>query len=159
VVLFLCYLYHMRIVLQRVTEARVEVDGGVVGAIGSGLVVLLGIGASDTEADADYLVEKTVGLRIFPDDAGKMNRSVMETGGALLVISQFTLYGDCRKGKRPSFDRAAGPAQALRLYDYFVARLRATGIAVATGVFQAHMAVHLLNDGPVTLVCDSGRPI
>ena len=153
----MCYLYHMRAVLQRVSEARVEVDGAVTGSIGPGLVVLLGVGQGDTEKDADYLAGKIAGLRVFPDEAGKMNRCVAETSGALLVISQFTLYGDCRKGRRPSFDGAAGPEHALRLYEYFVARARALGLRVATGVFQATMAVHLVNDGPVTLILDSSR--
>ena len=149
----------MRIVAQRVKNARVEVDGGLVGSIGPGLLVFLGVGKGDVETDADYLVEKTVGLRVFPDEAGKMNRSVQDAGGALLIISQFTLYGDCRKGKRPSFDHAAAPEAASRLYEYFVARARATGVPVATGTFQAHMDVHLVNDGPVTLVYDSEKTL
>lgn len=149
----------MRIVAQRVKQARVEVGAEVTGAIGQGLVILLGVEKGDTEADADYMVEKTIGLRVFPDQAGKMNLSVVDAGGALLVISQFTLYGDCRKGKRPSFDRAAGPDEASRLYHYFVARTRAAGLPVQTGIFQAHMDVHLVNDGPVTLVYDSPKSI
>ncbi len=145
----------MRAVLQRVSQARVEVDGQTVGAIGPGLLVLLGIARPDTRPDADYLAERIVGLRIFPDDAGKMNRSVAETGGALLVVSQFTLYGDTRKGRRPSFDQAAPPDQARELYEYFVEACRKKNVPVETGVFQASMSVHLVNEGPVTLLCDS----
>lgn len=147
----------MRVVVQRVSEARVEVDGAVTGSIGCGLVVLVGVGQGDTEAEADYLAAKIVGLRVFPDGADKMNRSVADCGGALLVVSQFTLYGDCRKGRRPSFDGAAAPDMAKRLYEYFVARVRAAGLRVETGVFQASMALHLVNDGPVTLILDSSR--
>jgi D-aminoacyl-tRNA deacylase len=145
----------MRVVLQRVTEARVEVDGEIAGAIGSGLLVLLGIAKTDTEKAADYLVDKVAGLRIFPDQAGKMNCSVAEAGGALLVVSQFTLYGDCRKGRRPSFDTAAPPDQANLLYEYFLDACRKRNLSVQSGVFQAHMSVHLVNDGPVTVICDS----
>jgi D-tyrosyl-tRNA(Tyr) deacylase len=148
----------MRAVVQRVREARVEVEGRVVGAIGRGLLVLLGVAREDTPRDADYLAEKIVGLRVFPDEEGKMNRSVREVGGAILVVSQFTLYGDTRKGRRPSFDRAAPPEQARSLYEYFVQALRARGIAVETGVFQAMMQVHLVNEGPVTLLCESPTP-
>lgn len=144
----------MRVVLQRVSEACVQVDGEVVGSIGKGLVVLLAVAKPDTTAEADYLAEKVTGLRIFPDDAGKMNRDVIEAGGALLVISQFTLYGDTRKGRRPSFDSAAAPEQARALYEYFVEACSARGVPVQTGVFQAHMAVHLVNDGPVTVICE-----
>jgi D-tyrosyl-tRNA(Tyr) deacylase len=144
----------MRVVLQRVSEACVRVDSEVVGSIGKGLVVLLAVAKPDTTAQADYLAEKVTGLRIFPDDAGKMNRDVVEAGGALLVISQFTLYGDTRKGRRPSFDSAAGPEQARALYEYFVEACRSRGVQVQTGVFQAHMAVHLVNDGPVTVICE-----
>lgn len=129
--------------------------GRVVGAIGPGLVVLLGVAKGDTRADADYLAEKVIGLRIFPDEAGKMNRSVAESGGSLLVVSQFTLYGDCRKGRRPSFDRAAGQEEARALYEYFVGAARARHVPVETGIFQAAMDVHLVNQGPVTFVCDS----
>jgi D-tyrosyl-tRNA(Tyr) deacylase len=117
--------------------------------------VLLGIAKSDSEKQADYLVDKLLGLRIFPDEAGKMNRSVREIGGSVLVVSQFTLYGDCRKGRRPSFDLAAGPQHASALYDYFVSQARQNGIPVETGEFQAMMQVHLINDGPVTIICDS----
>ena len=145
----------MRAVVQRVTEARVEVDGVVVGDIDAGLVALLGVSKSDVPADAEYLAEKITGLRIFPDDAGKMNRSLMEAGGAILAVSQFTLYGDCRKGRRPSFDLAAPAEQARALYEHFVAALRRAGARVETGVFQAHMAVSLVNDGPVTLILES----
>jgi len=145
----------MRVVIQRVKQSRVEVEGQIVGAIGTGLLVLLAIAKTDSEKDVEYLVEKVLALRIFPDDAGKMNRSVREVGGSLLVVSQFTLYGDCRKGRRPSFDLAASPQEALRLYHYFVDVARGTGITVETGTFQALMQVHLINDGPVTLICDS----
>lgn len=145
----------MRIVIQRVKQARVEVAGQVTGAIGPGLLVLLGIAKTDSERDAEYLVEKVLEIRIFPDDAGKMNRSIREAGGSLLIVSQFTLYGDCRKGRRPSFDLAASPAQAAGLYQHFVDAARKTGIPVETGVFQALMDVQLVNDGPVTLICDS----
>jgi D-aminoacyl-tRNA deacylase len=155
----MCYLYHMRVVVQRVSEARVEVDNAVTGSIGRGLVVLLGVGQGDTEADADYLAGKVVGLRVFPDESHKMNRSVADCGGALLVVSQFTLYGDCRKGRRPSFDGAAAPDLANRLYEYFVAKLREAGLRVETGIFQASMALHLVNDGPVTLILDSSRAL
>jgi len=145
----------MRVVLQRVKEARVEVAGSVVGSIRTGLVILLGVAATDRNEDADYLAEKVTNLRIFPDDAQRMNRSLVEVGGELLVVSQFTLYGDCRKGRRPSFDQAAPPEQARNLYDYFVKSLRMRNILVQTGVFQAEMQVHLVNDGPVTFVLDS----
>lgn len=147
----------MRAVVQRVSEARVVVDGTVTGSIGRGLVVLLGVGQDDTEKDADYLADKVAGLRIFPDEAGKMNKSVADCGGALLIVSQFTLYGDCRKGRRPSFDHAAAPELANRLYEYFVAQVRRRSLRAETGVFQACMAVHLINDGPVTLILDSNR--
>lgn len=132
-----------------------EVDGQVVGAIGTGLLVLLGVAKADKPAQADYLAGKVVGLRIFPDEAGKMNRSVLETGGELLVISQFTLYGDCRKGRRPSFDMAAGAEQARTLYEYFLEACRKRDVVVQSGIFQASMAVHLVNDGPVTIICES----
>jgi D-tyrosyl-tRNA(Tyr) deacylase len=147
----------MRLVIQRVREARVDVDGRCCGSIAAGLMVLLAVAKSDTAGDADYLVDKLLGLRIFPDQDGKMNRSVVEVGGGLLVVSNFTLYGDCSKGRRPSFDMAAGPEQARSLYDYFVEKLRAREVAVETGVFQAAMAVYLVNDGPVTVLCES-RP-
>ncbi len=146
----------MRAVLQRVSQAQVQVDGKVTGEIGTGLLVLLGVEHRDTTRDADYLVNKVVGLRIFSDEAGRMNRSVLETKGGLLVISQFTLYGDCRRGMRPSFDRAAKPDAARELYDYFVHEARKRVSLVATGVFQASMSVTLINEGPVTVICESG---
>lgn len=147
----------MKIVLQRVKEARVEVAGAVTGAIGPGLLLLAGVASGDTQEDADYLAGKIVNLRIFPDAAGRMNRSVLETGGAVLVVSQFTLYGDCRKGRRPSFDAAAPPELARGLYEYLVEILRSSNIRVETGVFQAEMQVYLVNDGPVTFILDSKR--
>jgi len=147
----------MRAVVQRVRRARVEVNGRQVGAIETGLVVLLGISRDDSERDAEYLLEKILGLRVFPDEAGKMNRNVFEVGGGLLVISQFTLYGDCRRGRRPSFDQAAPPEQAERLYEYFIAQARARGAKVETGIFQAYMLVELINDGPVTILLDSTK--
>jgi D-tyrosyl-tRNA(Tyr) deacylase len=143
----------MRAVLQRVSMARVEVDGAVVGEIAAGLLVLLGVTTSDTPAQADVLSDKILNLRIFSDDAGKMNRSLVDTGGALLVVSQFTLYGDCRKGRRPGFDQAAPAEQAKALYERFIAAARRS-VRVETGTFQAHMAVSLVNDGPVTLIID-----
>lgn len=149
----------MRVVLQRVKEARVEVDGRTTGAITHGLLVLLGVATHDTRADADYLADKITGLRIFADEVGKMNRSVLETGGALLVVSQFTLYADCRKGRRPGFDLAAAPDVARALYDYFVEACRKRNARVETGIFQATMAVHLINDGPVTVICESEKAI
>ncbi|MCU0246688.1 MAG: D-aminoacyl-tRNA deacylase [Bryobacter sp.] len=149
----------MRIVLQRVLAASVEVEGATCGEIGRGLLVLLGVSRADSEKDIDYLVEKTLGLRIFPDQEGKMNLSVSETGGELLIVSQFTLYGDCRKGRRPSFDQAAPPELARSLYERFVEKAAARGIRVATGIFQADMKVSLVNDGPVTLVYDSEKQI
>jgi D-tyrosyl-tRNA(Tyr) deacylase len=147
----------MRVVLQRVNEAHVDVSGVTVGAIQTGLLVLVGVTHADTEKDAEYLADKIVHLRIFPDQAGRMNRSLIEAGGALLVISQFTLYGDCRKGRRPSFDDAAPPEQAQTLYEYFVERLCADNRIIETGVFQAEMEVHLVNDGPVTFVLESNK--
>jgi len=148
----------MRAVVQRVSEAAVSVEGKVIGSIGPGLMVLLGVGHEDAESDADYIAEKVSGLRIFPDDEGKMNRSVLEIGGGVLVVSQFTLFGDVRKGKRPSFIDAAHPEQAQALYERCVARLRALGVKqVATGEFQAMMDVSLTNKGPVTILIDSKR--
>ncbi len=147
----------MRIVLQRVLEARVEVEGQVTGAIGRGLLLLIAVGTGDSEKDADYLVNKTLGLRIFPDEEGKMNLSVQDVQGGVLVVSQFTLYGDLRKGRRPSFDRAAPPEVARALYAYFVRQLEASGVLVGTGVFQADMKVHLINDGPVTFMYDAAK--
>jgi D-tyrosyl-tRNA(Tyr) deacylase len=145
----------MRIVIQRVSMARVVVAGETAGEIGPGLLVLLGVAKMDTERDADYLVNKLVHLRIFNDAEEKLNLSVRDTGGSVLVVSQFTLYGDCRKGRRPSYDAAASPDQARAMYEYFVESIRAQGLRVATGVFQASMSVQLCNEGPVTLVCDS----
>ena len=147
----------MRAVVQRVTEARVRVDGKVTGEIGAGVVALVGVARSDTEAAARQLAEKIAGLRLFNDPDGKMNLSLEETGGAVLAISQFTLYGDTRKGRRPSFDRAAPAEQARALYAAFVAALRACGLRVETGVFQALMEVELTNAGPVTLLVDTER--
>jgi D-aminoacyl-tRNA deacylase len=145
----------MRVVLQRVTEARVHVAGATVGAISTGLLILIGVTSTDTQQDAEYLADKVIYLRIFPDEERRMNRSILEVGGSLLVVSQFTLYGDCRKGRRPSFDRAAPPEQARRLYEYFIERLTSRNIIVQTGVFQAEMQIHLVNDGPVTFILDS----
>jgi D-tyrosyl-tRNA(Tyr) deacylase len=145
----------MRAVIQRVSEASVQVAGEIVGRIGRGLVVLLGVAANDTQADAEYLSEKIVGLRIFADEAGKFAFSVQDIQGAVLVVSQFTLYGDCRKGRRPSFSDAAGVDKALPLYEYFVECVNRQQVSVATGRFQATMAVQLVNDGPVTLILES----
>lgn len=145
----------MRAVVQRVKEARVDVDGKCIAHIGRGLVVLLGIASWDTEADAEYLSTKIAGLRIFPDEAGRFAYSVQEVEGSILVVSQFTLYGDCRKGRRPSFTDAAEPEKALPLYESFVEQLKRHHIPVATGRFQAIMAVSLVNDGPVTLLLES----
>jgi D-tyrosyl-tRNA(Tyr) deacylase len=145
----------MRIVVQRVRRARVEVDSCVTGQIGRGLLLLIGVAKTDSQSDADYLVDKITNLRIFPDESGKMNRSVRDIGGGLLLVSQFTVYGDCRKGRRPSFDAAAPPDHARALYDYFIQQCRITGLQVETGIFQAMMSVHLENDGPVTLICES----
>ena len=145
----------MRAVVQRVSESVVSVAGETVGRIGPGLMVLLGVAAGDGPAEADWLADKIVNLRIFEDHDGKMNRSLLETGGQMLVVSQFTLLGDCRKGRRPSFVRAARPEQANHLYERFTARVRSRGVDTATGRFQAVMTVALINDGPVTLVVDS----
>jgi len=131
------------------------VSESTVGAIGSGLLVFLGISRDDTEAESDYLLDKLLGLRIFRDADDKMNRNIQDTGGALLIVSQFTLYGDCRRGRRPSFDRAAPPDRARLLYDYFVAAARRSSVPVQCGEFQAMMEVHLVNDGPVTILIDS----
>lgn len=147
----------MRAVVQRVSRAKVEVEGRTVGQIGRGLLVLLGVGQGDTEREAEYMAAKIAGLRIFPDEAGKMNRDVSEAGGAILLVSQFTLYGDVRKGRRPAFDDAAAPDTADRLYQLTATRLRATGLHVETGQFQAHMQVDLVNDGPVTILLDSAK--
>lgn len=147
----------MRAVVQRVSRARVVVEGRVTGEIAAGLVVLVGVGRGDTAESAAYLAEKVVHLRIFDDDQGKMNRSLVDIGGAALVVSQFTLYGDARGQRRPSFIRAAPPEEGKRLYEEFVRALRALGVRVETGVFQARMEVELTNDGPVTILLDSDR--
>jgi D-tyrosyl-tRNA(Tyr) deacylase len=147
----------MRAVVQRVSRAEVTVNGEVTGEIGLGLLVLLGVGQGDTRAEADYLAEKTIGLRIFEDDGGKMNLSLLDVGGAVLAVSQFTLYGDVRRGKRPSFDAAAPPGQARELYEYFVDRMRAAGLRCETGRFQEMMKVELVNEGPVTILLDSAK--
>jgi D-tyrosyl-tRNA(Tyr) deacylase len=147
----------MRAVVQRVTRASVTVDGQVVGRIAHGMLVLLGVGDDDGQADVEFMVEKLLGLRIFSDDEGKMNRSLVDCGGAMLVVSQFTLLGDCRKGRRPSFVKAAPPELGEQLYEQFVRDASARGVEVATGVFRAHMDVELVNDGPVTLLIDSKR--
>ena len=145
----------MRAVVQRVLRANVVIADDTVGDIGSGLVVLLGIGHTDTPAQAQWLAEKVAGLRIFNDAEGKMNRDLVEVGGAMLIVSQFTLYGDCRKGKRPSFIDAAPPSIAIPLYETFINSVKALGIRVAEGRFGADMKVELVNDGPVTLIVDS----
>ena len=149
----------MRLVIQRVREAHVTVNNGTAGSIRSGLLVFLGVSRTDTVEDADYLTGKLLGLRIFPDEDGKMNRNVREAGGSLLIVSQFTLYGDCRKGRRPSFDQAAPPEQAQYLYNYFVASAKRGPVPVETGVFQAMMQVHIVNDGPVTILIDSAERV
>ena len=147
----------MRAVVQRVSQASVTVDGTIVGAIEAGLLVLRGVAEDDGPADIAYVASKVAGLRVFRDEAGRMNRSVTETGGALLVVSQFTLLGDVRRGRRPAFDMAASPSRAHELYDAVVDRLRRDGLTVATGRFQADMRVALVNDGPVTILIDSRR--
>jgi D-tyrosyl-tRNA(Tyr) deacylase len=149
----------MRAVVQRVSRAQVTVDGIVTGKINCGLLVLLGVARGDTQADADYLADKISGLRIFEDAEGKMNLSVTEMDGSVLVVSQFTLYGDVRRGKRPSFDTAAPPEQARKLYEYFVERIRAAGLPCETGRFQEMMEVELVNDGPVTILLDSAKTL
>lgn len=147
----------MRAVVQRVSRAQVTVAAEVTGKIDRGLLVLLGVSREDTEKDADYLAEKVTGLRIFEDENGKMNLDVAASGGAVLVVSQFTLYGDVRRGKRPSFDAAAPPERARQLYEYFVERIRAAGLPCQTGRFQEMMRVELVNDGPVTILLDSAK--
>jgi D-tyrosyl-tRNA(Tyr) deacylase len=147
----------MRAVVQRVSRAVVSVNENIAGEIGLGLLVLLGVGQEDTEADAVYLAEKVSGLRIFEDEQGKMNRSVQDAGGSVLAVSQFTLYGDVRRGKRPSFDAAAAPEKARQLYELFVERIRAAGLRCETGRFQEMMKVVLVNEGPVTILLDSGK--
>ncbi len=147
----------MRAVVQRVSRSRVTVAQETTGEIAQGLLVLLGVAGSDTAADADYLADKIAGLRIFEDDQGKMNRSVVDVAGGLLVVSQFTLFGDVRRGKRPSFDGAAPPQRARELYEYFVGRIRAAGLRCETGCFQERMQVELVNEGPVTILLDSTK--
>jgi D-tyrosyl-tRNA(Tyr) deacylase len=147
----------MRAIVQRVSRAKVTVSGQVTGEIGPGLLVLLGVGKTDSQADANYLADKITALRIFEDAEGKMNRSVAEAGGAILVVSQFTLYGDVRRGKRPSFDAAAPPDQARELYEYLVQRVRGAGLRCETGKFQEMMSVELVNEGPVTILLDSSK--
>ena len=147
----------MRAVVQRVTEGDVTVENQVTGSIGNGFVVLLGVEDTDTEKDAEYLADKIVGLRIFEDADDKMNLSLQDVGGEMLVISQFTLLADARKGRRPNFVKAARPEMAKRLYDYFVEKVKAQGIRVGEGVFQAHMLVRIHNDGPVTILLDSNK--
>ena len=143
--------------MQRVSRAQVVIDGEITGQIGLGLLILLGVGHGDTEADANYLAEKIAGLRVFEDDSGKMNRSVQDVGGSVLAVSQFTLYGDVRRGKRPSFDRASPPEKARQLYEFFVEQIRSTGLRCETGRFQEMMKVELVNEGPVTILLDSAR--
>jgi D-aminoacyl-tRNA deacylase len=147
----------MRAVVQRVSRAKVTVEGEIVGEIGFGLLVLLGVAKPDTEADVNYLAEKIAGLRIFEDETGKMNRGLIDANGSVLAVSQFTLYGDVRRGKRPSFDDAAPPELARRLYEMFVERIRAAGLRCETGRFQAMMNVELVNHGPVTILLDSSK--
>ncbi|MBQ0107936.1 MAG: D-tyrosyl-tRNA(Tyr) deacylase [Phascolarctobacterium sp.] len=147
----------MRVVVQRVDRASVTVDNKVVGQVDKGLMVLFGVAPDDTDKDLNYIVDKVAGLRIFEDDQDKMNLSVQDVGGSILAVSQFTLYGDCRKGKRPSFDGAAKPELANSYYEKFVAALRDKGIKVETGVFRAHMLVELVNNGPVTMLLDSKK--
>jgi D-tyrosyl-tRNA(Tyr) deacylase len=144
----------LRFLIQRVSRASVRVEGRGEESIGTGIVVLIGIAAGDQERHADYLADKLVNIRIFPDSEGKMNLSALDVRAGLLLVSQFTLYGDCRKGRRPSFDAAAGPAEARKLYEYVVEKVREKGLEVRTGVFQAHMEVELINDGPVTLMLE-----
>ena len=147
----------MRAVIQRVKEAKVEIKGAVVGEISKGLLVFLGVGQSDTEKECEYLANKIINLRIFPDENGMMNLSLTDIKGAAMVVSQFTLWGDCRKGRRPSFIEAARPEKANGLYEYFISLLRDMHVKVATGKFQEMMDVHLVNDGPVTILIDSSK--
>ena len=147
----------MRAVVQRVSRSQVTVNGEITGEIGSGVLILLGVGRDDTEADAIYLAEKICGLRVFEDAQGKMNRSLQDAGGSVLAVSQFTLYGDVRRGKRPSFDAAAPPEKARQLYKFFVEQIRAAGLRCETGRFQERMKVELVNDGPVTILLDSRK--
>ena len=145
----------MRAVVQRVKEARVEIDGSIVGEISKGLLIFLGVGENDTEKECEYMANKVINLRIFPDENDLMNLSLMDINGAALVVSQFTLWGDCRKGRRPSFIEAARPEKANRLYEHFISLLKDKNISAATGKFQEMMDVHLVNDGPVTILLDS----
>ena len=147
----------MRALIQRVSHASVSVDGNVTGAIGPGFLVLLGVHKDDSTRDADYLLDKVTHLRIFNDPAGKMNLSILDITGEMLVVSQFTLYGDCKKGRRPGFDQAAPPLDAKRMYEYFLEKAGGTGLIVASGIFQADMQVSLTNMGPVTFLVDSDR--
>lgn len=147
----------MRTVIQRVSRAQVQVGGKTIGQIGRGLLVLLGVGNGDSAREADYLLEKVINLRIFEDTEGKLNLSLLDIHGELMVISQFTLYADCRKGRRPSFTDAAPPDAAKGLYEYFLEKARLTGLRVASGIFQAMMEVELINSGPVTILLDSSR--
>lgn len=147
----------MRSVVQRVSQASVRVKGEIVGEIGKGFLVLLGVGENDASQDVDWMVDKIIGLRIFEDEDEKMNRSIVEENGEILLVSQFTLYGDCRKGKRPSFSSAAQPEKAKALFEEAVAKIAAKGVPVETGIFQADMKVELVNDGPVTLLLDSEK--
>ena len=147
----------MRILLQRVRHARVTVDNQVAGAIDSGLLLFLGISRTDTTDEAAYLLDKVLGLRVFPDAEAKMNLNVQQAGGSLLVVSQFTLYADCRRGRRPSFDQAAPPEHAQAIYNYFLESARLGPVPVQAGIFQAMMQVHILNDGPVTILLDSAE--
>ena len=147
----------MKAVIQRVSRAQVRVEGQIVGEIGKGILLLLGVGKGDTKAQADSLLEKVINLRIFEDAGGKMNLSLLDVGGELMVISQFTLYADCRKGRRPSFTDAGSPEEAKTLYEYFMGQARSRGLTVASGIFQALMEVELVNSGPVTILLDSSR--
>ncbi|MEA4900413.1 D-aminoacyl-tRNA deacylase [Desulfitobacterium sp.] len=147
----------MRSVVQRVSQASVRVEGEIVGKIGKGFLVLLGVGEQDTLQDLEWMVDKIIGLRVFEDEEGKMNQSIMEQQGAILLVSQFTLYGDCRKGKRPSFSSAASPDKAKSFYEDAIIKLKNKGVTVETGIFQAEMKVELVNDGPVTLLLDSQK--
>ena len=147
----------MRAVIQRVKNARVEVSGRITGEIGKGLLIFLGVGDEDSEKDCEYLADKIANLRIFPDENDLMNLSSLDIGGDMLVVSQFTLWGDCRKGRRPSFAKAARPERAKELYEFFIGALKKTGLKIAAGEFQEMMDVHLINDGPVTILLDSSR--
>ena len=147
----------MRAVVQRVKRAQVSVEGRIIGSIGQGFLVLVGVGRGDTEQDAEYIAAKTAGLRVFEDQAGKMNLALADVKGSVLAVSQFTLYGDCRGGRRPSFIEAAPPDEGKRLYEIYVQKLRALGVSVQTGEFQAMMDVELVNDGPVTILMDSKK--